>query len=211
MRARCRFVFATLLLLAMVALGLSGSAFAQFSVTITVDENGHGRLTNTAGANAALPFALVPDPGPGGLAPTLTYDTLNPPGLVPGDVRLFDQECNFTCFLDVVRFNASSFTGGSGSLVFYSDNVDGFDALGDTPSPPTAFYTNLVDIHEVTFANGVEGAVYTPTAGQPGFVAGAAGPVTYVLISDTPEPSTLLLLGSGLIAGVGALRRRLSI
>jgi hypothetical protein len=194
----------------MVTFGLSGSTFAQgFSVTITVDENGHGTLTNTAGFFGTLPFALVPDPGPGGLASTLTYDTLNPPGLVPGDLLMTDADCG-GCFLDVVRFNASSFTGGTGSLVFYSDNVDGFDALGDTPSPPLAFYPNLATISEVTFANGVEGSIYTPVAGQPGFVAGAAGPVTYILISDTPEPSTLLLLSSGLLGAVGVIRRRLS-
>lgn len=208
MRGPRRMAFATMLLIAMVAFGFSGTAFAQFSVTITVDENGHGTLTNTNGFFGALPFALVPDPGPGGLPVTLTYDLLNPPGLTPGDVLLFDAECGFTCFLDVVRFNPVSFTGGTGSLVFYSDNVDGFDSLADTPSPPGAFYANTLNIDEVTFANGVEGAIYTPVAGQPGFVAGAGGPVTYVLISDTPEPSSLLLLGSGLFAVTGAVRRR---
>jgi len=46
---------------------------------------------------------------------------------------------------------------------------------------------------------GANGVTYTPIAGQPGFVAGAAGPVTYVFLSDgqIPEPSSLLLLGSG--------------
>jgi hypothetical protein len=202
--------FASLLLIAMAAFGLSGTTFAQFSVTLTVDENGHGTFTNTNGFFSPLPFALVPDPGPGGLPVTLTYDLLNPPGLTPGDVLLFDAECGFTCFLDVVRFNPVSFTGGTGSLVFYSDNIDGFDSIADTPSPPLAFYANTIGINEVTFPNGVEGAVYTPIAGQPGFVAGAGGPVTYVLISDTPEGSSLLLLGTGFIAVAGAIRRKLT-
>jgi hypothetical protein len=208
MKMKSRVAVAVLLFTAMVVLGFSGSAVAQgFSVTITVDENGHGRFTNTTGFSSALPFALVPDPGPGGLASTLTYDTLNPPGLVPGDVLLQDP---FGAMLDVVRFNASSFTGGTGSLVFYSDNLDGFDALGDTPGPPGALYANNVTIPELGTEQ-VNGAVYTPLAGQPGFVAGASGPVTYVLLSDTPEPSSLLLLGSGLFGVAGVIRRKLSV
>jgi len=209
MNLRKRLAVAFLSLVALVALGFSSAAYAQgFSVTITVDENGHGTLTNTNGFFAVLPFALVPDPGPGGLSSTLTYDTLNPPGLVAGDV--FMTEGVGGPILDVVRFNDSSFTGGTGSLVFYSDNVDGFDSLGDTPSPPQAFYANTITIPELGNES-VNGAVYTPLAGQPGFVTGASGPVTYILMSDTPEPSTLLLLGSGLAAIGGVVRRRIRI
>jgi hypothetical protein len=50
--------FARMLLIAMVAFGFSGTAFAQFSVTITVDENGHGTFTNTLG------FFSTPGLGP---------------------------------------------------------------------------------------------------------------------------------------------------
>jgi hypothetical protein len=177
-----------------------------FSVSITVDENCNGTLTNTAGFSSGLTCGFQSDPGPGGLASVMTYDLLNPPGLTAGDVLLFDADLG--AVLDVLRFNPTETTGvGTGALVFYSDNVDGFDAGADTTSPPGAFYTNSITIDEVG-VEGANGAVYTPVAGQPGFVAGAAGPVTYTFISDTPEPATLTLLGSGLIALAGTFRKR---
>ena len=67
--------WAALLLLSLALLLFSAprAVFAQgFSITITVDENGNGSLTNTAGFSAPLPAALLPDPGPGGLPLALT-------------------------------------------------------------------------------------------------------------------------------------------
>jgi hypothetical protein len=118
---------------------------------------------------------------------------LNPPGLVAGDVLLFDGGA----VLDVIRFNPGQ---NGGSLLFYSDNVDGFDSPADTVGPPGALYANVSAINE--------GAIYTPLAGQPGFVAGASAPVTYKFLSEIPEPATLPLLGSGLIGLAVVLRKR---
>jgi hypothetical protein len=133
-----------------------------------------------------------------------------------GDVLLTDADFG-GIRLDVIRFNPAG-TGGNpaypASLLFYSDNINGLDfSLGDTPSPPNAFYANLVSIPEL----GSEinnGASYTPTAGQPGFVAGFA--VSYNFISDgvgatpVPEPGTFGLLATGLLGlAAGVIRRKL--
>src|SRR5712691_10070526 len=65
-----------------LALGAPYAAHAQgFSVSITVDENGNGRLFNEA-----LRSGFLADPGPGGLPSVLTYGLFDPPGLTSGDV-----------------------------------------------------------------------------------------------------------------------------
>ena len=156
--------------------------------TLTFDELGHG----TTGVGV-----LAPDPGPGGLPAVLTYSLGF--AVVPGDVLLFDG----TLPLDVLRFNEPA-AGGPGTLVFYSDNTDGFDAPADTVRPPTGLYSNVVNLQEL----GTEtdnGALYTPGPNNPGYAAGAI-PVTYHFISDTPVPEPALS-GLSLFGGLALLRR----
>jgi hypothetical protein len=184
----------------------SGQVFAQFSVTITVDENGHGHLSNTTGFNSTLAFGLQQDPGPGGLAGALTYDLQNPPGLTAGDLIMLEPGGVGT-LSDIIRFNPTQVGagGGTGTLVFYSDTSDGADSLADIGFPGSLYANNLTVFEVGPEVN--NGFTYTPTAGQPGFVTGAGGPVTYVIQSDvpTPEPSSVALLVTGLVA-VGAFR-----
>ena len=183
-----------------------------FSVTVTVNENGNGNLTNTAGASIALPFSMQQDPGPGGFPFALTYSLLNPPGLVAGDVVLLEP--GSLIISDLLRFNPQETCAGGavGCLVFYSDFEDAPDALADI-GIPTARYTNVLTLTEIG-AEGNNGFTYTPTAGQPGFVAGAGGPVTYIIRSDTPstvpEVSSLALLGFGFL-GLGILFKKRSV
>jgi hypothetical protein len=191
-----------------VSLVLGGRASAQqFSVTITVDENGHGTLTNTTGFFGSLPAALLQDPGPGGLPGALTYDLTNPPGLTAGDLIILEPGTGLIS--DLIRFNPNQVGpgGGTGTLVFYSDISDTPDALADIGFP-TGRYTNTLTVTEVG-PEGDNGFTYTPTAGQPGFVAGASGPVTYVIQSDVPNPvpAPPAVVLAGLGAGVVGLRR----
>ena len=182
-----------------------GLANAQINtIDITVDENGLGTINGLLGIER-LTATMQDDPGPGGLANILTYNLQSPPNLVEGDVLLQDADGNV---LDVLRFNPNQ---DGGSLLFYSDNVDGFDSIGDTSGPPGSFYTNQITIPEV----GTEtknGAVYIPVAGQPGFISGASIPVRYIFISEgsgpVPEPGVISLMVGLSSASLLALRRK---
>ncbi len=197
-------ILAIFIVAACALVGTSTLLAQGFTVTISADENGHGTLVNSNGFSSALPFALLPDPGPGGLPAAATYGLLNPPGLVAGDLIFFEVPVN--TISDIIRFNPNQ---NGGSLVFYSDNLDGADALADTGFP-TALYANNITFTEVG-PEGANGLTYTPVAGQPGFVAGSGGPVTYVITSDSrvPEPCSLTLLALGAACGVAICRRRL--
>lgn len=177
---------------------------------ITVDENGNGTIDLSSGGGGVMSmlYGVVSDPGPGGLASVLTYDMMNPPGLVIGDVVLHDESGALS---DIIRFNPSDSGGYPFALVFYSDGTNGFTSLADTVTPPFTLYSNVVHIAEIGDAAN-SGAFYTPGPFDPGFIPGFS--VQYAFISDgtgpvpaLPEPSSLLLLAIGTIGIVAGSRK----
>ena len=154
-------------------------AVAQNNPAIAFDENGRATLTFPGGSPIPAPCSIQADAGPGGKPAVLFCSLLGPPSLVTGDVIITETGGGIS---DVLRF---AFVGPTAGFFIYSDNADGVDAIADV-GLPTAFNTNTVTIPEVgpegsgtIFTNGV---TYTPTAGQPGFVAGFQA--TYIFTSD---------------------------
>jgi hypothetical protein len=180
----------------------AASSLAQ--LVYTFDE--FGNSSGPSGAPPISPGALQPDPsGAIGLpVPVLVYNLALP--VVTGDVVLTEPGNPATGGQnsDVVRFWNP--TGGNVSqIIFYSDfsATDPADSFADTGMP--AQLINPVFIPEVG-PEGNNGAIYTPPAGTPGSIPGAV--VTYNIISDVPEPSTLALaiLSGGLL--LFTLKRR---
>ena len=164
------------------------SAFAQF--IFTFDENGNANFNGQP-----TPYSMTVEPISQMLA--LTYSLGMP--TVAGDVVLTEPAAgsivaNLAVVSDIVRFDAQ------GNVYFFSDNTD----AGSPPDLadvglPVQLLSNVATIAEVG-SEGNNGAVWIPLAGQPGSLA-AGGVIQYNIISDVPEPGTMLLggLGGGLL------------
>jgi len=150
-------------------------------IVVSFDENGNGNVNNN-GVITPLAYKILNG------TPNLTYQPpLHVYPFVSGDLVV--MESGTTTISDVVRFVGAQFA-------VYSDNSDGSDSLADIGIPE--LLSNVVYVDEVGLENGMNGVVYTPTAGQPGW--NTTNAVTYNFISDIPEPATMCLLGLGAFA-----------
>jgi hypothetical protein len=193
---------ASLAFLALALVFSTAKAHAAVLVNVTFDEFGNGTASTTA-QTVTLPTFFTTDPTGGVAGNVLVYQM--PFAVTQGDVIMTEPGFFTTVVLsDVVRFID---VGNAGFAIFYSDNGDGVDSLADISGLPVNVMTNFVTIPEVGPEVGPNGAVYTPTVGQPGFINSDFAP-TYNILSDStaPEPGSVLLIAAGL-GGLGLLKR----
>jgi hypothetical protein len=198
-------ILATIMCLLLLIPGAYGQGF-----TLQVTEDRLDPLDQLNGIYH--PGTLMNDPGPGGLLLALTYTT--PAGLVVGDLLLHEPGTGES---DLIRWNNNA------TLVFYSDIPT---EPGEIPNDgdiglPGASYPNGISVMEAGLVlqpvpmmvpyseNGMNGYIYTPLAGQPGYNAANPGnPATYIIISDIPEPGTMMLVGLSLAGLLAVIRRK---
>lgn len=142
------------------------------ATTIVVSESS-GTCNHVVGCTVDLPFSPV-----------------------TGQVILLEPEF-FNLPGDIITFDSTTDTA-----VFASDDFNGFLDPADTSSSPSLL-TNLIYLTEPSVISGPETFLYSPYSGEPGYgLDGAGEPISYRITSDSgavPEPSSLLLLGAGLI------------
>jgi len=179
----------------LLSTGIAASAqTAAGPTSYTFDESGNGGIQSLSN-----PFQIARNPG-SLVNRVLTYNL--PSAETPGDLYLNDSPVGAPAVIgEVLRFT------GNGTVQFYSDNSDGVDSLADTSGLPAPILTNVVTVPEIG-PEGSNGAIYTPTLGQPGYnPAAGVGGTSYFIVSDSPVPeaSSVVSLGLLLMLGMGGV------
>ena len=171
-------------------------------------------VTMVAFALPAIAAFIPPDLTPVTLGPDalgrfvinegILYQLQSPLAFESGDVILSEPTGAIS---DLARFfnNLQDFGNGAGigNLIFMYSDIDAVADPGDIFPIPTDRMFNVVTIPELGPENGFESTPYTAS-----LLDGSS--ISYLLVSDVPEPSSILLLGSGLLVLTIVIRKQFS-
>ena len=164
------------------------AAFGQFRF----DENGNG-----FGPGGPIPGFMGIDPLTG--LPALVYPLPFAPA--PGDVLLTESGGQSNVVSDIFRFFQNN-------LIVYSEREPGetnFDLADVAAFPP--LQPNVAGPFAEVGPEGNNGFVWAPPPGS-GAPGDVGFPVQYNLVSDVPEPTSVTLVGLGLVGFLTIIRRR---
>lgn len=141
---------------------------------------------------------------------TLMYQLVSsqfPTGVAQGTVLVFER-VGSTVVDDVINFeNLGTTSTPEWAIFVYSSDISGGLAADVGLPPSSTYFSNQKSIAESTLGIAPYNGTYIPASGEPGYGTGYAAYGYQLASADIPEPSSLLLLGSGLLGLAGMLRK----